>query len=203
MDAARLCETLGHRVEEVRADLLNDPNIAVTFGSVFSCLAGYFVAYWEKELGRKIAQDELEPVTWAVYQAGLRRTGADFLIALEGVQRFSRKIAHWYHDGGYDLLLSPTMRIPPTQIGAFHWNPEDRRKWLEVTNAFVAFTRVQNMTGQPAMSMPLFWNKENVPIGVQFAGRFGDEATLFRLAGQLEQARNWARRTPPIHCSKK
>ena len=200
-DAARLCQGLGHRVEEVQANLLAYPNIAATFGSIFSCLAGYFVAYWERELGRKIAQDELEPVTWAVCQAGLRRTGADYLTALEGIQRFSRKIAWWYHEGGYDLLLSPTMRIPPTQIGAFHWNPEDRRKWLEVTNAFVAFTRVQNMTGQPAMSVPLFWNRENVPIGVQFAGRFGKEATLFRLAGRLEQARPWIRKTPPIHCS--
>ena len=199
-DAARLCESLGHRVEEVRADLLVYPNIAVTFGRVFSCLAGYFVAYWEKELDRKITQVELEPITSAVYQAGLRRTGADYLVALEGIQRFSRKMARWYHDGDYDLLLSPTMRIPPTQLGAFQWDPEDPRKWLEVTNAFVAFTRVQNMTGQPAMSVPLFWNKENVPIGVQFAGRFGDEATLFRLAAQLEKARPWAQRRPPIHC---
>jgi amidase len=71
-----------------------------------------------------------------------------------------------------------------------------------VTLSFVAFTRTQNLTGQPAMSVPLYWNQDNVPIGVQFAGRFGDEATLFRLAAQLEQARPWADRQPPIHCSK-
>jgi amidase len=120
---------------------------------------------------------------------------------LEELQRFSRKIAHWHHEESYDLLLSPTMRIPPTKVGAFQPTPDDPMKWLEVTNSFVAFTRIQNMTGQPAMSIPLFWNDDKIPIGVQFAGRFGDEATLFLLAAQLEQARPWADRKPPIHCS--
>ncbi|MBT4089758.1 MAG: amidase, partial [Deltaproteobacteria bacterium] len=68
-------------------------------------------------------------------------------------------------------------------------------------SAFVALTYVQNITGQPAMSVPLFWNENNLPIGVQFAGRFGDEATLFRLAAQLEQARPWIGRKPAIHIS--
>ena len=73
-------------------------------------------------------------------------------------------------------------------------------KWLEVALPFLAITRVQNLTGHPAMSIPLFGNKENIPIGVQFAGRFGDEAMLFRLASQLEQARPWANRKQVIHC---
>ena len=74
-------------------------------------------------------------------------------------------------------------------------------KLLDVARSFNAFTRIQNLTGQPAMSVPLFWNEDNIPIGVQFAGRFGDEATLFRLASQLEQARPWSNKKPPIHCS--
>jgi amidase len=200
-DAARLCESLGHFVEEIAPDQLSHPNIAVTFGYIFSCFVGHVVAYWEKELGKKIKQDELEPVTWGRYQACFKRTGADYLVAVEEIQRFSRKIARWYHEGGYDLLLSPTMTIPPTKLGAFQPTPDDPMKWLGVTLSFVAFTRIQNMTGQPAMSVPLFWNEDNIPIGVQFAGRFGDEATLFRLAAQLEQARPWGDRRPPIHCS--
>jgi Asp-tRNA(Asn)/Glu-tRNA(Gln) amidotransferase A subunit family amidase len=71
-------------------------------------------------------------------------------------------------------------------------------RWLDPTNSFVVFTRVQNMTGQPAMSVPLFWNAENIPIGVQFAGRFGGEDTLFRLAAQLEKTCPWSERRPPI-----
>jgi amidase len=120
---------------------------------------------------------------------------------MEEVQRFSRKIARWYHERGYDLLLTPTMTIPPTKLGAFQFTPDDPMKWLGVALAFTAFTRIQNLTGQPAMSVPLLWNQNNIPIGVQFAGRFGDEAALFRLAAQLEQARPWKDRKPPIHCS--
>ena len=74
-------------------------------------------------------------------------------------------------------------------------------KWIRIALSFVAFTRTQNITGEPAMSVPLYWNKDNIPIGVQFSGRFGDEATLFRLAAQLEQARPWADKKPPIHCT--
>ena len=72
---------------------------------------------------------------------------------------------------------------------------------FRTSSAFCALTEIQNITGQPAMSVPLFWNKDNVPIGVQFAARFGDEATLLRLGGQLEQAKPWTDRKPPIHCS--
>jgi len=111
-------------------------------------------------------------------------------------------MARWHSEESYDLLLTPTMRIPPTELGAFEPTPEDPQKWLDYTHSFITFTRIQNQTGQPAMSVPLYWNEKNIPIGVQFAGGFGDEATLFRLATQLEQARPWAHKIPPIHCSK-
>ena len=199
-DAARLCEGLGHTVEEIAPGPLSHPNLPATFGFIFSCFLGHAVAYWEKELGKKIKQEDLEPVTWGRYQGSLSRPGGDYLFTVEEVQRFSRKIARWYHEGGYDFLLTPTMAIPPTKLGAFQSTPDDPMKWLGVALAFLAFTRVQNMTGQPAMSVPLFWNQNNIPIGVQFAGRFGDEATLFRLASQLEQARPWKDRKPSIHC---
>jgi len=200
-DTAELCESLGHIVEEIPSYQLSHPQIPELFGYVFSCYVGQAIAYWERELGRKIGQEELEPITWGRYEAGVGRSGSDYLVTVEEIQRCSRKIARWYHDGGYDLLLSPTMRIPPTKLGAFESTPEDPMKWLGVALSFVAFTRIQNITGQPAMSVPLFWNEGNIPIGVQFAARFGDEATLFRLAVQLEQARPWRDRKPLIHCS--
>ena len=203
LDAAGICEDLGHIVEEIPSGKLAYPNFSAAYGGLFTCLVGHIIKYWEKALRKEITQDQLEPLTWVFYRAGLKRTGSDYLASVEDLQRFTRRIAHWYHDGDYDLLLSPTLRVPPVKLGSFQWSPEDPNRWLEATEALVAFTRIQNVTGQPAMSVPLFWNRENVPIGVQFAGRFGDEATLFQLAGQLEEARPWVRRIPAIHCANK
>lgn len=201
-DAAQLCENLGHIVEEIDSNQLSHPTMPLLYGHIFSCYLGHAVAYWEKELGKRIGQEDLEPITWSRYQSGLGKSGGDYLVTIEEVQRFSRKIARWYQEGSYDLLLSPTMCIPPAKLGIFQSTPENPMQFLEVALPFLAITRVQNLTGQPAMSIPLFWNKENIPIGVQFACRFGEEATLFRLAAQLEQARPWKDRTPPIHCRK-
>ena len=200
-DAARLCETLGHIVEEVVPGDLSYPDLFKAFGKIFTCLTGRFIAYWETELGKKIAKEQLEPITWITYQAGLKRTGADYLGALESIQRFSRKLARWQDGGGYDMILSPTVCIPPAKLGSFRPVPDDSMRWAKMSNTLSTLTYIYNITGQPAMSVPLFWNEENMPIGVQFAGWFGDEATLFRLAAQLEQARPWTDRTPPIHCS--
>jgi amidase len=200
-DAAQLCESLGHIVEEVSAAQLSHPDIPQTFVLLFSCFVGHVIAYWERELGKKIEKDELESVTWEIYQESLKTTGAAYLVAVEELQRFARKMAKWYHEENYDMLLSPTMRIPPTKLGSFKSTPEDPMGWIKIALSFVAFTRTQNITGQPAMSVPLYWNEDNIPIGVQFAGRFGEEGKLFRLAAQLEQARPWADRNPPIHCS--
>jgi len=200
-DAAQLCESLGHIVEEIATKELGYPNLFKVYGSLFSCLTGHFIAYWEKELDKELRQDQFEPLTWTSYQAGLKRTGAYYLGVVEELQRFSRKIARFYNESDYDVILSPTMTIPPTKLGAFQPTSDDPMRGFRASSAFCAFTEIQNITGQPAMSVPLFWNEGNVPIGVQFAGRFGDEATLFRLAAQLEQARPWIDRKPPIHCS--
>jgi amidase len=200
-DAAQLCSNLGHIVEKVTPNDLSYSNVPQIFSCIFSGYIGHVISYWERELGRKIPEDELEPVTWARHQTAKGQTCADYLVAIEKAQRFTRKLARWHNDDGYDLLLSPTMRIPPTKLGALQWTPENPEKWIALVQSFGTFTRIQNLTGQPAMSVPLFWNAHNIPIGVQFAGRFGDEATLFRLASQLELARPWADKKPFIHCS--
>jgi amidase len=200
-DAAQLCQSIGHIVEEVDPKQLDYPQIDKAFDIVWRCFVCHIVAYWEKELEKTIKKDELAFMNWDDYQHVLEKiTGGDYLVAQEKIQRFSRKLARWYNEGSYDLLLSPTMRTSLTKLGAFEPTPEDPQKWLELTRSFISFTQIQNYTGQPAMSVPLFWNENNLPIGVQFAGRFGDEATLFRLAGQLEQARPWRDKKPPIHC---
>jgi amidase len=200
-DSAQLCEDLGHRVEEIASGELAWPNLYKKFGLIWSCGVGHIIHHWEAKLGKKLTQDQIEPMTWMSYQAGLKRTGTDYLCALEEVQCFSRKIAHWYDDKHYDIILSPTISVPPAKLVSFEPVQEDAMRGARMISAFLALTYIYNLTGQPAMSIPLFWNNDNIPIGVQFAGRFGDEATLFRLASQLEESRPWVDRKPPIHCS--
>ncbi len=197
-DAAGLCMELGHTVEEIRSAELSWPDLPKTFIDVFSCFVGHEIEYWQRQLNRKISENELEPATWNLYRAGKAISGADYLSAWENLQLFTRKTARWYIDGEWDLILSPVMCVPPLKTGSFKPDPDAPDKWLENAQAFVGLTRVQNITGQPAVSVPLFWNNDGLPIGVQFAGRFGSEAGLFRLSAQLEKARPWFKRTPSV-----
>jgi Asp-tRNA(Asn)/Glu-tRNA(Gln) amidotransferase A subunit family amidase len=96
---------------------------------------------------------------------------------------------------GYDAVLTPTVPMPPVALDLISLsNPAG----LTARRQATAFTQIANIAGNPAMSVPLYWNDAGLPIGLQFIGRYGDEATLFRLAGQLEQARPWFRRRPPL-----
>ncbi|MFW9952426.1 MAG: amidase family protein, partial [Candidatus Thorarchaeota archaeon] len=122
------------------------------------------------------------------------------LTAVAHCQSFSRKIAQWFHKGNYDLLLNTTLTTPPIKTGSFKaTNLAKAGKNIMLMSKLVAFTFVYNASGQPAMSVPLYWTADNIPIGIQFAAPFGDEATLFRLAAQLERERPWIDRKPPIY----
>jgi amidase len=100
--------------------------------------------------------------------------------------------------GDYDIWLTPTLAEPPVPLGTFDPTPDDPLQVLTRAAAFAPFTQICNVTGQPAMSVPLCWNDAGLPVGTHFVGRFGDEATLLRLAAQLEQAQPWADRRPPV-----
>jgi len=144
----------------------------------------------------KVTKDQVEPLSWALFEMGSRYSAPDYLLALQTVQWVSRQFARFFSD--YDVLLTPTLAEPPVPLGTFDSPEDDPLKGFRRAGEFVPFTGICNMTGQPAMSVPLYWNSEGLPIGSHFIGRFGDEATLFRLAAQLEQARPWAQRRPPV-----
>jgi amidase len=127
---------------------------------------------------------------------GRQHSASAYLGALEAVQIIARDIAKFLTR--YDVLLTPTLNEPPAQLGYFAPVPENPMQGWFRSGDFSAFTTICNLTGQPAMSVPLFWNTDGLPIGTQFIGRFGDEATLFRLAAQLEKARPWAGRRPAV-----
>jgi amidase len=114
-----------------------------------------------------------------------------------GLLQIAARSVGQFHER-YDLWLTPTLGEPPVPLGTFDAPPENPMAAFDRAAEFVPFTPLSNVTGQPAMSVPLYWNAEGLPVGVHFVARYGDEATLFRLAGQLEQARPWAHRRPPL-----
>jgi Asp-tRNA(Asn)/Glu-tRNA(Gln) amidotransferase A subunit family amidase len=145
------------------------------------------------ELGRKLHEAEVEPDTWRLVEVSQTVSGADYLRALHTLYQTGRQFAHAMQ--GYDVMMTPTVPMPPVVLGLM--SPSNREGLTERRQA-TAFTQIANIAGNPAMSVPLYWNDAGLPIGIQFIGHYGDEALLFRLAGQLEQARPWFNRRPPL-----
>ena len=188
-DAVALCALLGH--EMIEADLPGlTPKVGSAIGRVYDAATAWIVQYWIHRIGREPAEDELEPITRAYWEAGQRVSAADYLQAVEELQRFSRYVARFLT--GFDMWLTPTMSAPPALLGEIASNPEVGAR----TVAYPAV--VANITGNPAMSVPLWWNAARLPVGVHFLGRFGDETTLFRLASQLEAVRPWSDHVPAV-----
>jgi amidase len=194
-DAAALCKELGHVVTEA-APVVAGELVSQFFMNVFGAGCAWTINVFAFLTGKTPAAENFEPLTWALYQMGNQLTASDYLFAVTGLQRVSRDIAQFLLD--YDVWLTPTLGEPPVPLGTFESPPDNPLQGLMRAAQFVPFTPLCNFTGQPAMSMPLYWNKEELPIGTHFVGRFGDEATLFRLAAQLEQARPWAHRRPLV-----
>jgi amidase len=195
-DVAKLCEGLGHVVTEATVEL----NAAMVNEAFTAILAtggtGIFVKGMAMMTGRTPTKEQFEPLTWALYELSQGLNATDYVFALTYLQHVSRTIARFMND--YDVWLTPTLSKPPVPLGWMESRPEEPMGALARAAEYVPFTPGCNFTGQPAMSVPLVWNEEGLPIGTQFIGRFGDEATLFRLASQLEQARPWADKRPPV-----
>lgn len=193
--AANLCAELGHEVFEARAPIDTDA-VEPAFLTIWSAACTSAVDELSRLKGRDPRAEDFEPLTWGLYQEGRRHSAAGYLLALQSLQKFSREMGRFFLD--CDVWLTPTLNEPPAPLGTFDSSPGHSLSGIARAAVYIAYTPVCNITGQPAMSVPLYWNAEGLPIGTQFVGRFGDEATLFRLAAQLESARPWARRRPPI-----
>lgn len=190
---AALADELGHYVEPAAPPI---DGLAMTrdFATLWIAMSGWMVRDWQRRLGREPRETDFEAATWRSFRRAEQMTPADYLLALQDLQRQSRTVAAFFER--YDLWLTPTLAEPPFPLGSFTFSEEARHQHLERIGRFTGFTLLANATGQPAMSVPLAWNPAGLPTGVQFTGRFGDEATLFRLAAQLEAARPWAERWP-------
>jgi Asp-tRNA(Asn)/Glu-tRNA(Gln) amidotransferase A subunit family amidase len=192
-DAARLCEQLGHHVEEAAPDF-DAPTLKRGFEMVFAANTMANIA--RATGGAMPGRDLVEPMTYALAELGRTFSAAEYILNLHSLHRQSRRIAGFFER--YDIWLTPTLAQTPRPIGHFDIGSGDVQAWLAKLATFIPFTYPMNITGQPAASVPLYWTADGLPVGCQFAARYGEEGLLLRLCAQLEQARPWFDRRPPL-----
>ena len=195
LDAGRLCESHGHSVEE-RELPIDASQVSAAFLNVFRVSVARAIDDAGHALGRPVTDEDVEPVTWETAVIGRTISSIDYSRSIAVAHQIGLSLARFQEK--YDLILSPTLAKPPVELGPLSLSPPDITRHGRDVNEFSPFTSIYNMTGQPSMSVPLHFASDGLPVGVMFSARFGDEATLFRLAGQLEQAKPWAAKKPPL-----
>ena len=198
-DVARLCEVMGHLVEEAKPQFDLEPYfgaLGVMWGSSlgFSCdrLAGI--------MNRPVDSQHLEPITLKIYENSRQYSAADVIAARAALNVTRRRVGEFFQN--YDLLLTPTTAQLPVPIGTIHQDQDiPIGEWYYGTSQFNAFTNLGNATGLPAISLPLCQSADGLPIGAQFIAGFGEEALLMRVASAFEEALPWIDRRPPVHVS--
>ena len=195
-EACDLLAGLGHDVSESYPTALDDGGFAHNFGVGFQAYTAQAFDWWRRETGRELSESDVEPLTWFMHQAALRLSVADYLRSVEWMHAYARRVAAWWQD--HDLLVTPVLPEPPQVLGGYAGDPLKAAVHAVKT---VTFTAPFNVTGQPAISLPLHWTAEGLPIGVQLVAAYGREDVLIRLASQLAQARPWLDRRPPIATS--
>ena len=194
-DAARLLASLGHEVVPaalvVDRDRLREATLTVIAANLRFALEDRAAA-----LGRELAAGDVEPMTWLMAASANGRDSTAYARSIRVLHAVGRQVEAFLRD--FDAILTPTLATPPPPLGALSLSNPDLPAYLEVLNQTIGYTQLFNASGHPAASLPLFWNAAGLPIGVQLAARLGDEATLFRVAAQLERARPWAARRPAL-----
>ena len=193
-DVASLLAKLGHEVEERAPVLAGDPGPAI--GTIVGANTTLGVRQAEQRYGRAMTDRDFEILTLAHSHNAQQQNAVDYVSAQLDAFRIARGLADFFET--CDVFLSPTLCTPPVRLGEINSMSADLSHIMPILRRYMPGTAMFNMSGQPAMSVPLAWNKAGLPLGMMFAARFGDEATLFRLAAQLEQARPWKDRLPPV-----
>jgi amidase len=193
---AKILEGCGHQIERPDLSALQQLDMVEPF--LVRWAAGQAQALDQLGMigGQPITADDVEPLTWALAEIGRSRNSGEYLAAVGQHQVLSRIIAG-IHESGFDLLLTPTLGEPPPPLGSFDDSGPDPMAAFERAFLSGCFTAAFNATGQPAISLPLHWSEDDLPIGVQLVAPLGREDVLLRIASQLEQAVPWVDRVPP------
>ncbi len=195
LEAAELCARLGHEVETYPGQKLSFEKLPEALGTVMSVRKLRILQKLERERGRPISERELEPINFEILQQSRAITAVQYARARATFHETAREVTQSF--AGWDLVLNPTMASPPPPLGHISLD-QDMERFSRVVVPYAVYTALYNITGQPAMSVPLYWNREQLPIGVMFSAPRNDEMTLFQLAGQLERARPWFGRVPSL-----
>ena len=195
-ETVRLLGSLGHITIERKELGIDWRRLYRAQGAVSGAMFAAGIDELARATGREPGENEMEPLAWASYRAGKSLSSSQIGTGLQDLRYMSRQVLALWRD--FDVLLSPVTLAPPPKIGYLDPVNVEPREFNKRQSLVFGYTPPFNMTGQPAFSLPLGSSKDGLPIGMMFTGRFGDEATLFRLAGQLERERPWSQRRPPI-----
>jgi amidase len=193
-DVAAMLAKLGHHVEERAPALAADPAAVMTV--IVGANTALSVRQAEARFGRKMTGDDFEVLTLASAHNAQHTSATDYVAAQLAAFQISRGLADFFET--CDVLLCPTLCSPPLRIGELNTMSEDLSHIAPILRRYMPATAMFNMSGQPAMSMPLAWNKAGLPLGMMFSAKLGEEGTLFRLASQLEQERPWKDKLPAV-----
>jgi len=193
-EVASLLDKLGHHVWECAPRLPADPAAVMT--TIVGANTALNVRLAEQRFGRAMTENDFEVLTLAAVHNAQRAVATDYVAAELDAFRILRTLAEFM--ATCDVFLSPTLCAPPLRIGEIDTMSQDLSQIAPTLRRYMPGTAMFNMSGQPAMSMPLAWNSAGLPLGMMFAARFGDEATLYRLAAQLERERPWKDKLPPV-----
>ena len=191
-----LLEAAGHRVEESAPEGLQSDQVIGHFTTCFGAWTLQELGQLEALVGQPMVDGDVEPGTAAIAELGRTVTAVEYLDALDALHTWTRGLTSWWET--HDVLVLPTMPVLPTPLGAFAGTPDNPLEGLALSTTVVLFTAPFNISGQPAISLPLHWTEDGLPVGVQLVAAYGREDLLLRVAAQLEAAAPWADRTPPI-----
>lgn len=197
--AAELLERLGHDVSFDHPAAMTETQFSATFSTVVAAAVALDLAVWGDVLGREIGPDDVEERNWMFASIGRAISAPDYLRAIHWQQAWTRRMSDWWRNGptedGFDILVTPVLNGPPPKLGWLS-DPDDG---LQRVTDMMQYTAQFNVTGQPAISLPLWWTESGLPVGVQFVAPFGREDLLVRLASELEAASPWVDRLPALH----